>query len=311
MRVDEVIANRFQPRQDFDEEGLRLLAASIKRDGVMQPLVVRKVAGAARAGVRWELIAGERRLRAAQLAGLSHVPAVEVSIDDVTAALWAVVENVQRVDLGPLEKSAAYARLSKEFGLTQQQIAEQVGEDRTMVSHYIRLGDLEPEVLSLIRGGKLSFGHGKVLNSPLVKPGEVRVKLAERAARETLSVRQLEQLVQRGAGESLEDVRLVAWTPQLLPGYNDPAFAEIEGHLIKEAERDRAEAAQDAAEAKARAFEARANVRDLEEQVGKHLGTKVKIKTSGAGKRGVISIEYYSLDHFDGLVSKMGVKRES
>ncbi|HYD01470.1 MAG TPA: ParB/RepB/Spo0J family partition protein, partial [Phycisphaerales bacterium] len=338
VRVDEVIANRFQPRQEFDDEGLRLLAASIKRDGVMQPLVVRRVgeAGAPR-GVRtgagggahsasaaqpvssaareksakWELIAGERRWRAAQLAGLTHVPAVVVEIEDVTAALWAVVENVQRVDLGPLEKSAAYARLSKEFGLTQQQIADQVGEDRTVVSHYIRLGDLEPQVLSLIRAGKLSFGHGKVLNSPLVKPGEVRVKLAERAARETLSVRQLEQLVQRGAGESLEDVRLVMWSPQLLPGYNDPAFAEIEGHLIKEAERDKAEAAQDAAEARARAFEARANVRDLEEQLGKHLGTKVKIRTSGAGKRGVISIEYYSLDHFDGLVSKMGVRRES
>ncbi|MDP1663429.1 MAG: ParB/RepB/Spo0J family partition protein [Phycisphaerales bacterium] len=322
LQTGEVTANRFQPRQDFDEPALAALAASIKRDGMMQPLVVRKVkSGGAKAtpvgdavppaGAQWELIAGERRWRAAMIAGLSRVPAVVVEIDDVTAALWAVVENVQRVDLSALDKSAAYARLSKEFGLTQQQIAEQVGEDRTLVSHYIRLGELEPAVIELLRTGKLTFGHAKTLNSPLVKAGEVRVKLAERAARETLSVRQLEQLVQRGAGEKLEYVESTAWTPQYVKGHDDAQFNEYEKAELTAQAQEKQWDAESAAAARAKAFENRANVRDLEEQIGKHLGTKVKIKTSGAGKRGVISLEYYSLDHFDGLVAKMGIKRQS
>lgn len=314
VRVSEVVANRFQPRQDFEPVALAALAASIKRDGVMQPLVVRKSkpdakSGGTGAGAKWELIAGERRWRAAQLAGLTDVPAVVVDVPDVTAAMWAVVENVQRVDLGPLEKSHAYARLSKDFGLTQAEISEQVGEDRTLVSHYIRLGELEESVIGLIRAGKLTFGHGKVLNSPMVKPGVVREKLAARAARETLSVRQLEQLVQRGAGESEADVDKIAWTPRLIEGYEDASFEQYEKLDQKGREYDARVEAQQKAEARAAQFEARANVRDLEEQIGKHLGTKVKIKTSGGGKRGVLAIEFFSLDHFDGLVAKMGVKR--
>lgn len=323
LPTNAVTVNRFQPRQEFDEPALAALAASIKRDGMMQPLVVRKVKSGGTVkgapvggpvppgGAQWELVAGERRWRAAMLAGLSRVPAVVVEIDDVTAALWAVVENVQRVDLGALEKSAAYARLSKEFGLTQQQIAEQVGEDRTLVSHYIRLGELEPAVIELIRTGRLTFGHAKTLNSPLVKPGEVRVRLAQRASRETLSVRQLEQLVQRGAGEKLEHVETIAWTPQLLKGHEDAPFGAFEKIEMEGRADESRWSAEEAAAKKAKAFESRANVRDLEEQIGKQLGTKVKIKTSGAGKRGVISLEYYSLDHFDGLVAKMGVKRQS
>jgi ParB family chromosome partitioning protein len=348
VRVDEVMANRFQPRQDFDESSLALLAASIKRDGVMQPLVVRAVGGgkaksekrkaemksgeggassrsevATRGGeggggsdqsvggAKWELVAGERRWRAAQVAGLTHVPAVVVDVDDMTAALWAVVENVQRVDLGPLEKSTAYARLSKEFGLTQQQIADQVGEDRTLVSHYIRLGDLEPEVISLLRAGKLSFGHAKVLNSPMVKKGVIRVKLAQRAVRDVLSVRQLEQLVQRGAGEKLEYVETTAWTPQYVTGHDDPPFDQYEAGEIRSMEEQKRWDAEARAAAQAKALEGRANVRDLEEQISKQLGTRVRIKTSGGGKRGVISLEYYSLDHFDGLLKTLGVKRES
>lgn len=331
VRVDEVVANRFQPRREFEPEALAMLAASIKRDGVMQPLVVRKasrdqgIEGSRRVGetggtpvppkAKWELVAGERRWRAAQAAGLTHVPAVVVDIPDVTAAMWAVVENVQRVDLGPLEKSHAYARLAKEFGLTQSEISDQVGEDRTLVSHYIRLGELEPSVTALIQAGKITFGHGKVLNSPLVKPGATREKLAARAARETLSVRQLEQLVQRGAGESEEKAESVAWTPQLLPGADDGPFAKVEKIMLESRDDEARWKAEDAAAAaakrKAESFENRANVRDLEEQIGKHLGTKVKIKTAGNGKRGVVAIEFFSLDHFDGLVQKMGIKRQS
>jgi len=270
----------------------------------MQPLVVRAHADGA---AKWELIAGERRWRAAKIAGLTHVPAVVVTIDDMTAALWAVVENVQRIDLGPLEKSAAYTRLSKDFGLTQQQIAEHVGEDRTLVSHYVRLGELEPSVVNHIRSGALTFGHGKVLNSPLVKPGETRAHLAQRAVDETLSVRQLEHLINIGAGKSLEAARSTRWTPQQVSLHN--AVTDLHKAARDAAARHGIPIPSD--EAKARAFEARANVRDLEEQIGKHLGTKVKIKTSGAGKRGTIVLEFYSLDHFDGLMSKIGVRQES
>lgn len=311
VRVDEVVPNRFQPRRDFEPAALGALAASIKRDGVMQPLVVRKVGASATGGTpvpskaKWELVAGERRWRAAQAAGLTHVPAVVVDIPDITAAMWAVVENVQRVDLGTMEKSHAYARLSKEFGLTQSEISEQVGEDRTLVSHYIRIGELEPAVIELIQAGKITFGHSKVLNSPLVKPGEVRVALAQRAANEALSVRQLELLIQRGGGRSIEEARTVTWTPSSV------ALADAHADLqvaVKDAQK---RLGIDPDAAKAKAFEARANVRDLEEQIGKHLGTKVKIKTAGNGKRGTLSIEFFNLDHFDGLLSKIGVKHQS
>lgn len=381
VRVEEVVANRFQPRQEFERAGLELLAASIKRDGVMQPLVVRRVkptvidgrtgvggtagggAGAAvglrgplpngggsvlgdaarrggtplpheGAGARWELVAGERRLRAAQMAGLTHVPAVVVDVPDLTAAMWAVVENVQRVDLGPLEKSHAYARLAKEFGLTQAEIAEQVGEDRTLVSHYIRVSELEPAVKEMVRARQLTFGHAKALNSPLVQPGDARVQLAEKVVREALSVRQLELLVQAGAGKSLEAVMSTQWSvngpvrgrPTVggeripLPGDDDYVGAGIipgkrgggesggaggDGAARSAAAAEHARAVQRAAE-----FEERAGVRDLEERIGKHLGTKVRIRTSGGGKRGVVSIEFFSLDHFEGLMAKLGVGKE-
>ncbi|MFT3687161.1 MAG: ParB/RepB/Spo0J family partition protein [Phycisphaerales bacterium] len=333
VRIDEVIANRFQPRQEFEREGLQLLSASIKRDGVMQPLVVRKVkseVGSRKAEVggvggasetasakvaKWELIAGERRLRAAQMAGLTHVPAIVVDVPDITAAMWAVVENVQRVDLGPVEKSVAYARLAKEFGLTQTQIAEQVGEDRTLVSHYIRLGELEPNVLRMVCAGMLSFGHAKVLNSPLVQPGAMREALANRAVYEAMSVRQLELMVQDGAGKSYEAAMTSEWTR------NGPAIGGVGESEKRKAKNENEEAKDDSpavssaevehdrAVKRAAAFEAKAGVRDLEERIGKHLGTKVKIRTSGGGKRGVIGVEFFSLDHFEGLLAKMGVKK--
>lgn len=333
VRIDEVIANRFQPRQDFEGASLSALAESIKRDGVMQPLVVRrakremaasqtaKAPSAGAAGgtpaphvAKWELVAGERRLRAAQMAGLTRVPAVVVDVPDITAAMWAVVENVQRVDLGPLEKARAYARLAGEFNLTQAQIAEQVGEDRTLVSHYIRLNELEPKVHDFIRAGMLTFGHAKVLSSPLVAPGETREALADRVVLQAMSVRQLELMVQAGAGKSLGALMMMEWTPQgpAVIGGGGAQMAKSQmakGPNEEEAERSSAEVEHERALRRAAAFEAKADVRDLEERIGKHLGTKVRIKTSGGGKRGVIAVEFFSLDHFEGLLGKMGVKK--
>src|SRR5215813_505329 len=192
--IEHIVRDANQPRKTFDEERLRELAESIRTQGVIQPILVR------RDGADYRLIAGERRWRAAQLAGLHEIPAV---VRDVTAAEafeLALVENLQRTDLNPLEEAEGYRRLIQEFGLTQDQVGERVGRDRTSVANALRLLQLPEQVKDLLASGALGMGHARALLG--MGTGSELVRTAERIVREQLSVRETERLVRTTRGSS-------------------------------------------------------------------------------------------------------------
>ena len=200
--LDQIAVNRRQPRHDFSEEELAELAASIRALGVVQPIVIRPLAEAAVPGapIRFELIAGERRLRAARLAGLSHVPALVRPVDEVESLEIALAENVAREDLNSIEEAQAYAALVDEFGLTHERVAELVGRSRAAVTNLLRLLDLPDDVQRMVESGELSEGHARAL---LALPDHAeRRRVARLVASQGLSVRQAEALVKRLAAGS-------------------------------------------------------------------------------------------------------------
>lgn len=189
LSVDLIQRGRYQPRRHFDEDRLRELADSIIAQGMVQPIVVRPVGDK-----RYEIVAGERRWRAAQLAELSEVPVVVRDVDDQAAMAMALIENIQRDDLNPLEEATALHRLLDEFELTHQQVAQAVGKSRTTVTNLIRLLDLQGEVKSLVEEGALEMGHARAL---LALEGTAQVEAARQVAAKGLSVRETEALVRR------------------------------------------------------------------------------------------------------------------
>lgn len=191
--IDRIQPNRQQPRQGFDKEALEQLARSLKEQGVLQPVIVRPL------GDGYELVAGERRWRAAQLAGLLKVPAVVRSSGDGSLLELALIENLQREDLNPLEAAMAFHSLMEDAGLSQQEVAERVGKQRATVANMLRLLDLPPSVQDKVRQDRLTLGHAKALAS-LSDPA-AQHELAERVIREGLSVRQVEKIVSR-SGEA-------------------------------------------------------------------------------------------------------------
>ena len=183
-----VSPNPFQPRRAFDEAELEELANSVKTKGVLQPILVRKLGDEG-----YELIAGERRWRAAKLAGLKKIPAIVRPATDAEAMEMALIENLQRKDLNPLEAARAYQRLMKEFGLTQEAVARALGKERSSIANTVRLLALQSEVQTWVESDQLSWGHAKVLLG--VSDPEQQVRLGRRAVTERLSVRDLERLV--------------------------------------------------------------------------------------------------------------------
>ncbi len=190
LDINSVIANRYQPRQVFDQSALESLADSLKQHGLIQPITVRKTGRG-----HFELISGERRWRAAKLAGLSTIPAIIKSVEDRELMEWAVLENLQREDLNPIEKARAYEKLISEFSLTQEAIATRMGIDRSSVSNFLRLLQLPSELWDDISAGHLSMGHAKALLS--LDSKENQFKLAGEIKRRGISVRQAEALVQQ------------------------------------------------------------------------------------------------------------------
>lgn len=188
--VEAISVNPRQPRREFHDEHLRTLAASVGRLGILQPLLVREVS----AGV-YELIAGERRLRAARLAGIAEVPVIVIETDEQGSLERALVENIHRQDLNPLEEAAAYRELLDETGVTQEELGERLGRGRATIANSLRLLDLPDEVKGLMVAGRLTGRHGKALLALQSNPFQVR--LAQRAAHEGLTVRQTEELIER------------------------------------------------------------------------------------------------------------------
>jgi ParB family chromosome partitioning protein len=185
---------RYQPRLSLSEDSLAELADSIREQGVLQPLVVRPQADAVAAaeGSTHEIVAGERRWRAARLAGLETVPVVVRELDDQSALAVALIENLQREDLNPIEQARSLSRLAEEFGLTHQQVADAVGRSRSSVSNLLRLLDLHADVKQLLASGGIEMGHARAL---LPLTAEQQVTIARKAERSGMSVRQVEQLV--------------------------------------------------------------------------------------------------------------------
>lgn len=194
--IAQVARNPFQPRTEFNAEELLELQESLKVSGLLQPITVRRRRG--KNG--FELIAGERRLRAATKLGWKEIPAIIKDIDDRTLLSLALVENLQRTDLNPIEEGEGYYRLSHDFGLTQQQIAETVGKDRTTVANMLRVLQLPESVRRLLQEGKLTMGHAKVLLG--LDDSEKIVTLANEIVGEGLTVRELEQRLRQFAGTS-------------------------------------------------------------------------------------------------------------
>jgi len=195
LPLDVLQRGRYQPRIDMRAETLAELADSIKAQGVVQPIVVRPLESTNGESQRYEIIAGERRWRAAQMAGLEEIPAVVRHIPDEAAIAVALIENIQREDLNPLEEARALARLVSEFELTHQQVADAIGRSRAAVSNLLRLLELTPEVCELLEKRSLEMGHGRALLSLTQRRQQSEV--ASLVAKKGLSVRETEALVRK------------------------------------------------------------------------------------------------------------------
>ncbi|MFA5039157.1 MAG: ParB/RepB/Spo0J family partition protein [Candidatus Omnitrophota bacterium] len=240
VETGRLVPNKYQPRANFDEEQLRELVASVKEKGVLAPILVRRVPAG------YEIIAGERRYRAACQLKLAKVPVVIRDVGDQEALILSIVENIQRQELNPMEEAHAFQRLAKEFALTQEDIARAVSKDRSTVANILRLLNLPAEVQKAIAAGKLSFGHGKALLG--LESVAQQIKLTQLVLSNSLSVRELENYIVQRKSLSVKSRRA--------PKDRDPYIA------------------------------------DLENQLQRALGTKVRILASK--KRGKIQIEYYS-----------------
>ncbi len=218
LPVDLIQRGRYQPRRDFNPENLRELADSIAAQGVVQPIVVRPVGQG-----RYEIIAGERRWRAAQQVGLGEIPTVIREVSDQTAMAMGLIENIQREDLNPLEEATALHRLLNEFELTHQQIAQAVGKSRTTVTNLLRLLELNEDVKRLVEAGKIEMGHARAL---LGLQAQAQSDGAREVVKKGLSVRETERLVRRLQGETTDDP-----AKQKKPAREDPDVARLQADL--------------------------------------------------------------------------------
>lgn len=257
VAIEKIRRNPMQPRREFAPEALASLAESLKSCGALQPIVVRPSESG------YELIAGERRLRAAQLAGFTELPAIIRSVPDDKLLQLALVENLQRENLNPVERARAYRQMCDQHGLSHEEVAEQVSEDRATVANYIRLLGLPEDVLEMLGRGDLATGHAKaILGAPNANS---RSRLAQQAMTLQWSVRRTEQEVAK-----LRDSQ----TPTRPKKPKRPAVV------------------------------------DMEEQLSATLGTRTRIDEGRRRHTGRLVIEYYSLDDFQRITSRLGVEIE-
>lgn len=241
--INQILPNQYQPRKRFPEEGLDRLAESIRQNGILQPILVRRKGD----GI-FELIAGERRFRAAKLANLSTVPVIIRNSKDDESAVLALVENIQRKDLNSMEEAKSYTQLIEEFGLTQEMVADRVGRERSSVANILRLVSLPNEIQLFIENEQLSLGHAKVILG--IQNPQTKIAVANKIIRDQLSVRAVEQMI------SNDQAGLKKQTKKSMKSVSQSRFANVE------------------------------------EQLRKHLGTKVVIRPKTRG--GELTVTYYS-----------------
>ncbi len=194
LRITEISPNKAQPRRDFDEKALEALTDSIKQHGVLQPILVRPLPAGG-----YQIVAGERRFRAARLAGLDEMPVYIKELTDSETAQLALVENLQREDLNPMEEAMGYRSLMEDTGATQEEISKIIGKSRSAIANSLRLLSLDAPTAELVRKGEISSGHARALLA--VEDADQRIELARKIRREGLSVRQAEELVKRASAE--------------------------------------------------------------------------------------------------------------
>jgi ParB family chromosome partitioning protein len=261
IRVADIAPNSFQPRRSFTEPELAELESSIRASGLLQPIIVRS-----RPDGKWELVAGERRLRAVTRIGWTEIPAVVREFDDRAMLTLALVENLQRADLNPLEEAEGYERLIDEFGLTQQQVADAVGKDRTTITNLLRVLTLQPAVRQLLERGEISAGHARALLP--IKDERKQLEIANEIVAQQLSVREVEARARALTAEPLAAVR-----PQGAPATSAPTPPAAVDPATKR----------------------------IEEQLRKHLQTDVHVQLQG-NERGVVRITFYSADDLERLL---------
>lgn len=270
IKLDDIRSSPFQPRQEFKAESLNELVDSIREQGIIQPLIVRKV------GAHYELIAGERRWRAAKLLALKEAPAIVREASDQEVLELALIENLQRADLNVVEEARAYQRLAAEFDLRQEDIARKVGKSRAAVANAMRLLDLDERVQKWLTDDRLSIGHAKVLLG--VKAPDEQHVLAEHIIRQRSTVRAAEKLVQEHNARQ--------GTLQSGPGSRTHA----------------------AARALERQTEMPAVLQQLQNRLRDHLATHVALRHGE--KKGFIEIEYYGNDDLQRVLSCLGLKSD-
>lgn len=266
ISISAITANRRQPRSRFDEEALVALTASIRELGVLQPVLVRPTGNGA-----FELIAGERRWRAARRAGLSNIPAIVRTADDTSSLEQALVENVQREDLSPMDEAAAYQQLIEDFHLTHDELATRVGKSRAAISNTLRLFQLPPSVQRMLADGQLAAGHARALLS--TPDRTFQEELARRAALEGLSVRAVEELARQHNDKARPSAIRSGPTPVPPAAVKSPTRLRPPG------------------------------IHELEELLAAHLDTRVKVEMGS--NKGRLVIEFADLEDLERIYRAM------
>ena len=211
LRLSEIEPNRNQPRKEFDREALQQLADSIREHGVLQPLLVRTIGESS-----YQLVAGERRWRAARMAGISEVPVIVKELDDTQAMEIALIENLQREDLNPIEEALGYQVLTDQYGMTQDEVAKRVGKSRPVIANAMRLLGLPQEILEMVKHGEITSGHARALLA--FESKEEMLAVAQKIVSQGLTVREVE--------------RLAKPKPEVEPKLSDSYFKEVEVALV-------------------------------------------------------------------------------
>ena len=264
LALKDIQARRDQPRKDFDMNALQLLADSVREHGVIQPILVREIEFEPG---KYEIVAGERRFRAAEMAGIDEIPVSVMTGDDLEVAKVALIENVQRKDLNPVEEAMAYRMLIDKFGLTQDQVASQAGKNRSTVANLLRLLDLPEEILDMLRDGRLSAGHARALLT--VEDEEKQIAMAHRITEKELSVREAEKLA-ASAKQATEQTAERA--------EDDESEAEADGQK-------------------------KVYMKDLEERMMRTLGRRVKIRRTP--RKRVVELSYEDDGDLEELLKKL------
>ena len=264
LRMSDIEPNRGQPRQNFDESAIADLADSIRQHGLIQPIVVRPIGSGG-----YQIVAGERRWRACRMLGMSEVPAIIREFTDIETAQIALIENIQREDLNPVEEAAAYRTLMDEYSMTQEQLSKAVGKSRSAIANSVRLLNLPEPIIEMLKKRELSTGQAKAIAA--ADSEEKMIELAKEAAAGKLTVRGIEKLVSKTGEESSE---------KTVPSPEEKTAAEKEQ---------------------------RQNINfvtEMQISLENHLGKKVRINTHD-GEKGTITIDFYSQDDLSELADKL------